>query len=77
MIANICLRKSITELESAKQKELNRQLSQEKESIKKKLIGRYRDFTASYEDMAKKLEEEKRKTRELQERTSPDRGLSK
>lgn len=77
MITNICLRKSITELESNRQKELNRQLSHEKESIKRKLIERYRDFVTSYEDMARKLEEEKRKAKELEEKTSSGSGLSK
>jgi len=65
----VTLNSSIKVIKEQKENELNIKLGQEKELIKKELESKYKTDNDLYETMAKSLEAEKQKTRELQEKS--------
>jgi predicted Holliday junction resolvase-like endonuclease len=67
LAATSTLNNSLKGLKAQKENELNVTLDREKELIKKELEAKYKADTDSYEAMAKMLEAEKQKARELRE----------
>ena len=65
---NIQLRKSVTELKKKKEIEFKEQLGKEKESIQKDLEAKYSVNIASFEALAKRLEIENKRTKEIEAR---------
>ena len=76
-VSNIVLKKSISEIDQRKRIELNQRLSNEKETINNRLTEKYRNFMASYENIAKKLKEEKKKTEDLKNQDKLEENTAK
>lgn len=68
--ANIGLKKQISHLDQDKEKELKERISKEKVLIRKDLEEKHAADMVSYQAMAKRLELEKKKVKELEEKMS-------
>ena len=66
--ANIQLKKSIKEISNLATEEFKLKLAKERDTIQKALDEKYRADKVSYEAMAKRLELEKKKVKELEEK---------
>ena len=66
-IGNLSLKNSLSELDTSKEKEFQERLKRERGFINKDLEERYRADIISYQAMARRLELEKKKIKELQE----------
>lgn len=63
---NFRLKKEIKELDKKKEVEVNRRIIEERNAIKKDLEEKYQADRVSYEAMARRLELEKQKVKDLQ-----------
>lgn len=77
---NLKLKKDFRELNRLKEEEFRQQVAREREFIKKDLDEKYRADMVSFEALAKRMELERQKTRQLQEEvkklSSPAQGAS-
>ncbi|MBN2120283.1 MAG: hypothetical protein JW734_04440 [Candidatus Omnitrophica bacterium] len=67
ILSNLSLKKSINSLSEIKKEAFNKRLYREKEIIKEGLEAVYNESMRSYESMADRLEQEKKRKQELQE----------
>jgi len=68
--ANMSLKKQISHLDQDKEIELKERISREKELIRRDLEEKHAADMVSYQAMAKRLELEKKKVKELEEKMS-------
>ena len=66
LVLNLHLRRSISDLKKVKEIEFKEQLGRERESIQKDMSEKYSVDTASFEALAKRLEIENKRTKEIE-----------
>jgi len=68
LVINLSLKGVLRDLESKKETELKSKIAQERELIRKDLDEKYRADLVSFEVMAKRLELEKKRMKELEQK---------
>lgn len=68
LMINLSLKRALRDFENRKEAELKSKIAQERESIRRDLDEKYRADLVSFEVMKKRLEIEKERTKELQEK---------